>query len=612
MSSNQDPSYEKRIEQLERTVANLEYTISRLQERMASSGPPAAPRKPPVHEGTDPRPGNSRLLADVRPALPPEAAGVKEQPRRTRPMYALNGEIWMNRIGLAFVLFGIAFGIKYFLDQAWFSPLLRVVSGLSLGSFLTLTGFQLHGKRTRLAQVLLCTGVAALYLTAFLAYQLYYLVPYPVAYIGMFAVSVGAFLLSVKRDDPVVAILAVFGGLVTPFIMHSQGDNLFGIISYTSLILIGAGAIYWFTGWRSLLFLSAIGGWIVIVLCYLNVGLYFETVAADRWLLLTGVLVNWMLFWAMPVLRGILRARNPDRFVAPPPVRAVGYFFNHPALPLSVATPLLTFIFSMLIWDLSDTLWGWIALEAAAIYGFLYLYIRGRDLNHLAQMQGFASSMLLVIGLFLLFKEYALLVALASAAAVMRHVARLMKDRIMSFNSHALFLIVISWLTMRLLNVDVEGAPVTNLPALSEFAVLILCASMAPTLRRSWMYLIYLLCAHFLFLGWVYREVGSLYGGEALVTAIWTGYGIILFAFSYWNRALLLRRVAIGTLGLTLSKFFLFDLDTVDPLVRVILFLGFGISFLGLSYLLPRLIARNIRISQAPAATVEAEEKTTL
>ncbi|MDZ4699587.1 MAG: DUF2339 domain-containing protein [Rhodothermales bacterium] len=608
MSSNQDPSYDKRLEQLERTVAHLEYTISRLQERLTSSNAPVPPRRPAHHEGSDPRPGTSRLLADVKPAPASETPVPAERPGRVRPMYALNADRWMNRVGLAFVLFGIVFGIKYFLDQAWFTPLLRVLSGLSAGALLTLAGFHWHRKRTRLAQVLLCAGVAMLYLTAFAAYQLYFIVPYPVAYFGMFAVSVGAFLLSIKRDDPVVSILAVFGGLVTPFIMHSQGDNLFGIISYTSLILTGAAVIYWFTGWRSLLFLSAIGGWIVIILCYLNVGLYFESVAADRWLLLFGVLLGWVLFWAMPVVRGILRARYPERYAAPPPVRAVGYFFNHPALPLSVATPLLTFVFSMLIWDLSDNLWGWIALEAAAIYGFLYLYIRGRDLNHLAQMQGFAASVLLVMGLFLLFKEYALLVALASAAAVMRHVARLMKDRIMSFNSHALFLVVISWLTMRLLNVDVAGTPVMNLPALCELAVIVLCASMAPILRRSWMYLIYLFCAHFLFLGWVYREVGSMYGGEALVTAIWTGYGIILFAFSYWNSALLLRRVGIGTLGLTLSKFFLFDLDTVDPLVRVILFLGFGISFLGLSSLLPRLIARNVRISQAPAADATETE----
>ncbi|MEZ4701717.1 MAG: DUF2339 domain-containing protein [Rhodothermales bacterium] len=612
MTSKQEQSYEDRIEQLERTVANLEYTVSRLQERLHAAN--AATQRRPALQTTDPaeaRANNgNRLLADLKPAAPAAEGAPTERPRRVRPMYALDGEAWLNRVGLAFVLFGIAFGVKYFLEQDWFSPFLRIISGLLLGAVLMVTGLQLHRKRTRLAQVLLCVGVGSIYLTAFGAYQLYYLVPYPVAYFGMFAVSVGAFLLSVKRNDPVVAILAVFGGLVTPFIMHSQGDNLLGIISYTSLILTGAGVIYWFTGWRSLLFLSAIGGWFVVLVCYLNVGLYFESVAADRWTLLAGVGVCWMLFWAMPVVRGVLRARHPEKFAAPPPVRAVGYFFNHPALPLSVATPLLTFVLGMLIWDLSDTLWGWIALEAAAIYGFLYLYIRGRDLNHLAQMQGFAASVLLIIGLVLLFKEFALLVALAAAAGVMRHVARIMKDRIMSFNSHALFLVVLSWLTMRLINVPSEGTPVTNLPAICEFVVILLCASMAQVLRRSWMYMIYLFLAHFLFLGWVFREVGSLIGGEALVTAAWGAYAVILLLIARKNGSAILRRVAIGTLALTICKLFLFDLDAVDPLVRVMLFLGFGISFLGLSYILPRLIARTTRpVETEPSKPLEREKE---
>jgi uncharacterized membrane protein len=599
MISHPDPSYEDRIRQLERTVAGLEYALSRLQERLQSSETPSTPVPEP--------PKGQRLLADVGPA--PESRETGERRVRARPMYAVNGEAWLNRVGLAFVVFGIGFGIKYFLDQAWFAPSLRIVAGLTLGGLFTVTGLHFHRKRTRLSQGLLCGGVALFYLSAFGAYQLYYLVPYPVAYFGLLAVSVGAFLLAVRRDDPVVAILAVFGGLITPFIMHTRGDVLLGIISYTSLILIGAGAIYWFTGWRSLLFLSAIGGWIVVLICYLNVGLFFESVAVDRWTLQAGVVVSGLLFWAMPVVRGVLRSHDPNKYAAPPPVRAVGYFFNHPALPLSVATPLLTFVFSMLIWDLSDTLWGWIALEGAAICGFLYLFIRGRDLSHLSQMQGFSASILLVIGLFLLFDDYALLVALASAAAVMRHVARMMRDRIMSFNSHALFLVVITWLTMRLIYTPVTGTPITNLPALGELVVIVLCASMAPILRRSWMHTIYLLCAHVLFLGWLYREVGALLGGQALVTAGWCVYAIVLLLFSRRNEWRGLRNVAAGTLGVGIAKFFLFDLDAIDPLVRVVLFLGFGIAFIGVSYLLPRLITRSSRSPAAHPPTPVAREE---
>ena len=65
----------------------------------------------------------------------------------------------------------------------------------------------------------------------------------------------------------------------------------------------------------------------------------------------------------MPFIRGYLRAQNPEKWPAPPHVRAVGYFFNHqPVLPLSVSVPVFTLVMSMLIWNLSDNLWGWIIL----------------------------------------------------------------------------------------------------------------------------------------------------------------------------------------------------------------------------------------------------------
>jgi uncharacterized membrane protein len=57
-------------------------------------------------------------------------------------------------------------------------------------------------------------------------------------------------------------------------------------------------------------------------------------------------------------------------------------------------------------------------------------------------------------------------------------------------------------------------------------------------------------------------------------------------------------------MGLVVLKLFLVDLDEVEPLLRVLLFLGFGIIFLVLSYLLPNLFRRSSTDS-APLPHVE-------
>lgn len=601
MRDNNDHSLEERIEHLEQLVEKLQYTIERMQDRMASTAPSRPSIQRPHRQQHNPLPGRGagghQSIPPQLSVTPPESKQTSSKPprKRSRPLYALDSEAWLSRIGFSMFFLGVALALNYAFDQVWFGPEAKVLSGCFLGLLFVAFGLHFHKKRPRFGQVLLGGGIATFYLIGYAAFQVYSLVPYSVAFVGMLIITVLSFLLAVHRDDSVLAILATLGGLVTPFIMHAQGEHLLVLVSYTSLILIGAGAMYWFRGWRSLLFVSAIGGGLVLVFCYFYFSFSTQSISSERWTLQVGTLIAWTLFWLMPVLRGILRASNPDKYPAPPQVKAVGYFFNHPALPLSVTTPLATLIISMSIWDLSDDLWGWIILLSSAIYGLLYLIIRGKkrdDLNHLAQMQGLTATIFLTIGLFLLYNSHSLLVALAAEAALIRVVARTMNDRLFSVTSHTLFLGIGIWIIDRLINFIPVEPSLLNLPALCEFMVIVLIAAMAGSIRTRWVATVYLVAAHVLFLGWIFRELNGASDGQALITATWSIYSIVLFIISFWKNYRTLRITALFTMGLVVLKLFLADLEQVEPLLRVVLFLGFGILFMMLSYLVPRLFKR--------------------
>jgi hypothetical protein len=264
-------------------------------------------------------------------------------------------------------------------------------------------------------------------------------------------------------------------------------------------------------------------------------------------------------------------------------------------LPLSVTTPLATLVISMQIWDLPEALWGWIILLASSIFGFLYLIIRGQkraDLNHLAQMQGLTAAIFLTIGLFNLYNHHSLLVALAAEAALIRVVSRTMNDRLFSITSHTLFIGISLWIVDRLINVIPVQPPIMNLPALCEFMVIVVTAAMAGSIHTRWVANSYLVVAHVLFLGWIYRELGGTSDGQALITTTWGIYGIVLFLIALRKNFRKLRVTALFTMGLVVLKLFLVDLDEVEPLLRVLLFLGFGIVFILLGYLLPSLFRR--------------------
>ena len=618
MPNNSDSLLRDRIKHLEQQVETLTSKVNYLERQIdASKGSRISGASTKKHEVSrkvmsandlSPAENSRNHSTDNTISLDQQAINTSKR----RPMYALNSEEWLNRIGLGLLFLGMGLALKYTFDQQWFTAIPRVMSGSFVGLLLIAVGLHFHRVRPRFGQLLLGGGVATFYLTAFGAYQLYHLIPYSLAFVILFIITSLSFGLAAQRDDVLLAILATMGGLVTPFIMHSEGDNLLGLISYTSLILIGASAMYWFRGWRSLLFISSIGAWLVILVCYLNFVLGIGSIFSERWTLQSGLLIALLLFWVMPVVRGVLRSNNPEKWPAPPPVNAVGYFFNHPALPLSVTTPLTTLALSILIWNLSSQLWGWIILLSSSIFVFLYFFIRRKDtqkgLNHLAQMQGFTSILLSGTALFYLTEGYYLYLGLAVVATITRIVARLMKDKLFSITSHAIFLAMVSMMANRLLNMSMVETPFFNMPAATELSIIILVFVSGLLVTTKWISHIYKISAHLLFLGLIFREFYTLQDGQAVITTIWGIYSIMLLLLGLWWKKKSIRYAGMYTLTLVAVKLLLIDLEEVEPLIRILLFVGFGVIFMLLSYLVSSFFQKSVESHEAPINYQQQQE----
>ena len=604
--SNNKPSLEKRIERLEQYVEVLLEKLENLERLIESktiSSPAQRPVRPlpPAEEmrsfgnGKHPSP-KSANRQEPRPASSTKE-NAKKSDRKGRPMYSLNSDEWLNRIGLGLLFLGMGLGLRYTFEEPWFTALPRVMSGSFVGLLFIAIGLHFSSARPRFGQLLLSSGVATFYITAFGAYQLYHLIPYSLAFVTLFIITALSLSLAAHRDDVLLAVLATLGGLVTPFIMHSEGDNLLWLITYTSLILIGSSAMYWFRGWRSLLLISSAGAWLVILFCYLYYGFQYASISSERWTLQIGLLVALVLFWIMPVVRGMLRSANPDKWPAPPPAKVVGYFFNHPALPLSVSTPLLTLILSTFVWNLSDEMWGWISVFAGAVFLFIYLLIRMRDqegkLNHLAQMQGFTGILLITIGLFYLLDSYHFFFAITVQAFLIRFIAVYMNARLFSFTTHAYLLSSIVWVTWRLIEEPAVLPPFFSPAALFELTTILLIGFASFTVLKTWLAGFYQVATHLLLLAFAFREFYTLEDGQAVITTIWGIYSIGLLLYGIWRDTKPVRYIALYTLTLVAVKLLLVDLEEVEPLIRILLFVGFGIIFMLLSYLLSNFLKRD-------------------
>jgi uncharacterized membrane protein len=526
--------------------------------------------------------------------------------RRFRFDTLRSGEYWLNKIGIGLLLLGLIFLYKYSVDQGWLVPTVRVAFGLVLGTTLLAIGLRVYQDHRHFSQVVLGGSIAAYYTTGFAAFNLYALVAYPVAFVFMVSVTFLAVILALRHDEVVLSVIGVAGALATPFLLYAGTENVPALVAYICLVLAGTGAIYFYRGWRSLLLTAFAGVWIVFLVGASGISWTREPVQSDQWALQLGVVFGWLSFWALPVLREALSATKPHRWPWPSLGIREGLrpLAGRHAHILTVATPLVALGLSRLIWRWPDESWGWITLALAAIYGITAWVLRNWEaIRGLARVQALTALLFLTLAFVELLNGNALFLTLAVEAAALHLVSRKLSNRALLVGGHLLFALVGLWLVERLTVNSDAGAlgvrTVFDTSAITDLAVLGLALGTSTVLRPQVAALVYRICVHAAFLGWLWRELSVLPDGDAYVTVAWGLYTVALLVAGLHLARRRLVIIGMGTLLLVVGKLLLVDLINLDAVWRILLFLGFGGVFLVLSYYLQALWRAKSRSSKS-------------
>lgn len=588
MDEGREGSLGERVERLEREVEELGREVRRALRSVEGGIPERdlheAQRGVGVRSsaaGSRPGSGGNQDFSDLTAS---EGRGRRFRlPLSTRGLGDLrSGEWWLNKLGIGLLLFGVAFLFVYSVERGWIGPWARVGFGALIGAALLAVGLRVYERRPAFSQVLLGGGVGAFYITGFAAFQLYSLLPYPVAFGCMVVVTLLAFSLSLRQDGVPLSLIGALGGLGTPFLLYTDSGSLGGLLLYTCLILAGMGAVYFRKGWVPLLAVSFVGGWMVLLVGYADAFFSFTGPSpGDRRVLQAGVAFAWLLFWLVPVAREILNGRDGRRVST--------HLFV-------VSTPLVSFGFTAAVWELAAFDLGWIALGMVALYALAALVLRRLEgsFEDLSYTHALVALLFLTLAAILMLRGDALLVALAAEAAVLHYIALRFSDKLVSAGAHLLFFAAAAWLAVRL----VAGMPepsgvaepaVFNTRAVVDLLVIGLAFAVSLVVMPRSLSIVYRVAAHAAVLAWLWRELSPLQGGEAYVTVAWGVYAVGLLVAGLRLDRIAPVRGGMATLFLVAGKLFLVDLAEVEALWRVLLFVGFGVLFLSLSYYLQAL-----------------------
>lgn len=179
------------------------------------------------------------------------------------------GENLLNKIGIAILVLGIGYFVKFAIDKEWIGEIGRVAIGIFCGGILIGIAHRLRNTFRAFSSVLTGGGIVVLYFTIALGYIQYEIFNPTVAFLLMLGITAFGALLSIAYNKVELAVIALLGGLATP-ILVSTGEGNYKIL-FIYLILLNGGMLFvsYKKQWKLVNLLSLIGtvimigGWLI-------------------------------------------------------------------------------------------------------------------------------------------------------------------------------------------------------------------------------------------------------------------------------------------------------------------------------------------------------------
>ena len=227
-------------------MGRLQEEVSRLREEMRKR------REPGRTDAVKPEPAEMEPFLPIPRPVRKEAPKVEKAAVQATDWEKFIGENLISKIGIAILVLAIGFFVKYAIDNDWIGPAGRVGVGLICGGILIGLAHRLRNQYKGFSSVLIGGGLVVLYFTIALAYHQYHLFGQTPAFILMLVITAFSVVLSLLYNREELAIIALVGGFVTPFLVSNGSGDYQVLFTYLLILNTGLLVIAYYNAWRLL------------------------------------------------------------------------------------------------------------------------------------------------------------------------------------------------------------------------------------------------------------------------------------------------------------------------------------------------------------------------
>ena len=162
------------------------------------------------------------------------------------------GENLFGKIGILIFIIGIGFFVKYAIDQNWINETARTLMGYAVGAGMLVLAERLH-KRYHTFSSLLAGGTFGIYyLITAIAFHYYALFSHTIAFVILCVTTIFMSAVSVLYDRKELAVTALVGGFIAPFIISTDSSSIISLQIYITILNIGMFCLAIYKKWAIL------------------------------------------------------------------------------------------------------------------------------------------------------------------------------------------------------------------------------------------------------------------------------------------------------------------------------------------------------------------------
>ncbi len=258
----------QRHKAIQEEIQDLQNTLFTLETSEIKLTP--APKPPTVEARTEaPKPQPKPEVVDTgrisgegikSPVSPPRPGNNKKT-----PIEDFIGKNLLNKVGIAVLVAGVAFGTKYSIDNNLINPVTRVIMGYFWGIVLNVVAMRLRRSHENFSAVLLSGGMAVMYFVTFFAYDFYNLIPQVPTFALMVIFTAFTVFAAIRYNRQVIGIIGLVGAYAVPFLLSDGSGRVAILFSFVTVVNAGILIIAFRKYWHTLYYVAFVLTWLIFI-----------------------------------------------------------------------------------------------------------------------------------------------------------------------------------------------------------------------------------------------------------------------------------------------------------------------------------------------------------